>query len=68
MHGYDKERVKIIDDSRQQSGKKVIRRRSVEMDNFQNPQVRKKIVGSFFFADILLFAFLKFSYPVHNLW
>ena len=45
MHGNArkyKEQVKTYNDSRKEKGKEVRKPKSVEMNNFQNPQVRKK--------------------------
>lgn len=66
MHGKAreyKEDVKNYNDSRKQKGKEVIRKPiSVEMNNFQDPQVRKKTAGAFFFfANMHGFSFFIYS-------
>ena len=71
MHGAAreyKEKVKNFNDSRQQEGKEPKKPRSVEMDNFQNPQVRKPVwcfCMSLSFADILGF-FVFFFYFLYR--
>lgn len=50
---YKKE-VKDYNDSRQQEGKEVKKPKSVEMDNFQNPQVRKETVSCHLFSLMCL--------------
>lgn len=70
MHGKAreyKEDVKNYNDSRKQKGKEVIRKPiSVEMNNFQDPQVRKKTAGAFSFlliCMVFLFLYIQMSSP-----
>ena len=70
-----KEQVKTYNDSRQQEGKEAIKSKSVEMNNFQNPQVRKNklsaLLKSFvnmLYSDIQSATFGKFILSfVHHL-
>jgi hypothetical protein len=63
MHGNArkyKEQVKDYNDSRQQQGKEAKIARFVEMDNFQDPQVRKQNCWLQFYFILLMRLLLLF--------